>query len=140
MYSINSITSFAVASPVFITNPLCFVETCAPPMLYPFSPASSINFAVINSFPLLNVLPALGYSIGCFSFLYFLYSSILLLISSYLPFCKINVTSVTMYLLFFSLLSLYLFLFLLFLCSLFYLVLLFLLFLYPKLTNYCHCL
>ena len=91
MYSINSITSSAVASPVFITNPLCFVETCAPPMLYPFSPASSINFAVIKSFPLLNVLPALGYSIGCFSFLYFLYSSILLLISSYLPFCKINI-------------------------------------------------
>ena len=24
-------------SPVFITNPLCFVETCAPPMLYPLT-------------------------------------------------------------------------------------------------------
>ena len=69
MYSTKSKTSFAVAFPLFIINPLCFVETSAPPILYPFNPASSISFAVIKSSPLLNVLPALGYSIGCFSFL-----------------------------------------------------------------------
>jgi len=64
VYLINLIISSAVALLLFIIKPACLVEISAPPILYPLSPASSINFAVIKSSPLLNVLPALGLSSG----------------------------------------------------------------------------
>lgn len=64
MYFTKFNISFAFAFPLFTTKPACFVDTSALPILYPFKPHSSINFAVIKSVPLLNVLPADGYSSG----------------------------------------------------------------------------
>ena len=39
-YLIKSNMSFAVALPVLTIKPACFSETCAPPIVYPLSPAS----------------------------------------------------------------------------------------------------
>lgn len=45
----------------------CFCDTCAPPTRYPRNPASMISFPAKYPSGRLNVLPALGYSSGCFS-------------------------------------------------------------------------
>ena len=51
------------------------METAASPTLYPFKSASEISLAANVPFGFLNVLPKLGKSNGCFTFLCSLLSS-----------------------------------------------------------------
>ena len=43
-----------------MTKPQCFSETCAPPIVFPFRPLSSISFPAKYPSGRLNVLPALA--------------------------------------------------------------------------------
>ena len=52
--------SAAEALPVLMRKPACFSETCAPPTLAPFSPASSMSFPAKYPSGRLKKLPAEG--------------------------------------------------------------------------------
>ena len=54
------LTSSALASSTFTINPACFSDIHAPPILYPFKPASSMSFPAKLFGGLLNTEPALG--------------------------------------------------------------------------------
>jgi len=62
---INAKTSSDLALPRFTIKFACFDEICAPPIILPFNPQSSISLAAKYPGGLTNIDPALGLSNGC---------------------------------------------------------------------------
>ena len=88
--------SLAVALPRLTMKPACFSLTCASPMRRPLSPASLMSFEANAPSGRLNVLPALGYSSGCYSRRAASSCSVCRAMASGSPGVSRSVTSVTM--------------------------------------------